>query len=1071
MDSRYLPAVLIELRGSCQSIAMLTPQLRQARGSDEQTRALLQDLQRMTQGISRLGFAIEAHDLALLSAGLEACLQGVAELRDETQVPRFSGPLAELLEDATRYLIGRIERIEAAGHVLVPPSTEEQTLLAALENRLLAIGSQLTPTAELDTPPDEALTAEDLEVLRRFQESTENIPTQTISTENIPHERETPVLTGSASLPAAAPEPVATQPAAPQSPAPEPEAFPPALAQEEEIPPEMLELFWVETREDLTTFQAALAQIETAEDRRTLAQEMRRIAHKIKGAASTLNLQVTSSLAHCLEDVLDLLRSRKLRYAPAVFDLLIFGLAELEEILHLPPGTEPPASEGLAALQVKYQVLLEAHLSDETDDDPEATQPNSQRLAEAARQTPDASDHAESSPDQPRKQESWVMEREHFLRVDARRLDELMDLLAELATSRAAMEQKRHEITDSVAELRPALQRVTQIITQLSDYEAALQERSSALPDASPLAGASGSTGHAPGGGPRQPKEQTTTTVRQVVSAPLPSRRAMKLTASAAPKPAGTGPSPEIERFSEHDDLLRALRESINDITGIGNTLQEHLVGMEKLSQNQDSLTTTLQRNLTHVRLVPIEQLLPRLRLTARMVAQEQNKLIHFQATGESTEIDRDIIEAITGSLVQLVRNCAAHGIESQEERRAQGKPETGTIWLHAYYSGNEISIEIGDDGRGINAERLINAALVSGKLTAEQAVMLTHEEALNLIVLPDLSTSPEVTTISGRGVGMDLVRATVERLKGSLHIHSTPGHGTTFHIRLPISLGILRALLVRAGQQIYAVPFSAVERIALQASDHADGQTTLFTLNQLLGMAPLHKMENGAEPALPLHQPALLIPLAQRHVGVLVDEVRGEREIVIKPLPAHLRRPGIRGATITPTGELLLLLDLPELAYRALGSAALQPLRRSDTHSDTHKEGQMSEATSSSPIILVVDDSLSMRRTLEFQLTRAGYRVTTARDGLEALEVLAKSRPDAILLDIEMPRMDGYELLARLRSKAEYKQLPVAMLTSRAANIHRQHALDLGANAYLVKPYPHDQLLSAVAELVKQSR
>jgi chemotaxis protein histidine kinase CheA/ActR/RegA family two-component response regulator len=1032
VDNRYLPAVVLELRGFCQSIARLTAELRQAQNSNQEALALLKDLQRITQAISGLSFAIEARDLAHLSAGLEACLQGVTDLEDQTQMPLFAGLLSGVLQDTTRYFTLRLERMEAAGQAPLTPSEAEQKLLTALENRLLDIGSQLTPTAEPEPSPAEALSAEDLEVLRRFQESTLN-------------ESEEP--------PALAPPPPAQSPETPQ----------PATPPEDDIPPEMLAVFWEETREDLNTFQAALAQIETAEERDELVREMRRIAHKIKGAASTLNLQLTSSLAHDLEDVLDLLRNRKLRYAPAVFDLLMVGLTELESILQLPPGTEPAEGEGLTTLQAKYQELLEAMQPDERANDPEATQPNSQRLAEAARQhdLPDASDHSASSIDQ-HKQESWVMERKHFLRVDARRLDHLMNLLAELATSRAAMEQKRQEINDSVAELRPALQRVTQVIGQLSDYEVGLQARQSHQQAPAP-AGSNPPLSAAP----RQPKEQINITLRQVLPEPLQGKRTPTLAAPSPPRPTGKGAPPEIERFSEHDDLLRALRESINDITTLGNTLQEHLTRMDKLSQEQDSLTTTLQRNLTQVRLVPIEQLLPRLRLTTRMMAQEQHKLINFQATGETTEIDRDIIEAITGPLVQLVRNCAVHGIESSEERQAQGKPETGTIWLHAYYSGNEISIEVGDDGRGINAERLINAALASGKLTPEQAVMLTHEEALNLIVLPDLSTSLEVTTIAGRGVGMDLVRETVERLKGSLHIHSTPGHGTTFHIQLPISLGILHALLVRSGQQTYAVPFNAVERIALQAQDHADGQTTLFTLNQLLGMAPLRTGENSTQTPLPLHHPALLIPVGQRPVCVLVNEVLGEREIVVKPLPAHLRRPGIRGATMTPTGELLLLLDLPELAHRALGSAALQPLPRSSTQQEDH----MSDNTSSSPLILIVDDSLSMRRTLEFQLTRAGYRVTTARDGLEALEVLAKSRPNAVLLDIEMPRMDGYELLARLRSQAEFKQLPIAMLTSRAANIHRQHALDLGANAYLVKPYPHDQLLSTVADLVKHAQ
>jgi chemosensory pili system protein ChpA (sensor histidine kinase/response regulator) len=1051
VDNRHLPAVALELRGLCQSISLLTARLRQAHLLSQEALVLLQDLQRLTQTISRLSSAIAAHDLAQMSAGLEACLQGVAEVEDQAQIPRFVGPLADVLEDATRYFNRRVSQLEEAGHTPLPPTTEEQAALATIEARLLQIGSQLTPAAGPETPPDEALSAEDLEVLRRFQEST-------------PDEREEPSLIEPSLIEPSPIESPAFE-AAPIGPAPLP--LPPITPQteapqEEDIPPEMLELFWVETREDLSMFQAALAQIETAEERSATVQEMRRIAHKIKGAASTLNLQVTSGLAHCLEDVLDLLRNRKLHYAPSVLDLLVFGLAELENILQLPPGTEPAESEGLAALQMKYQELLEA-AQPSAGIDPAATQPDSQRLAEAARQreTPDGSDHSGSSLDQPHKQEGWVMEREHFLRVDARRLDQVMNLLAELATSRAATEQERQEINTSVAELRPALQRVTQVIGQLSDYEVALQERRGQHPPAPP------DTDQALSAAQRPPKESATTAVKQVLSAPLQFNRARALTTPAAPKPASKGAPPEIEHFSEHDDLLRALRESINDITTIGNTLQEHLTRMDKLSQEQDSLTTTLQRNLTHVRLVPIEQLLPRLRLTARMVAQEQNKLINFQATGESTEIDRDIIEAITGPLVQLVRNCAAHGIESSQERREQGKPETGTIWLHAYYSGNEISIEVGDDGRGINAQRLIAAALASSKLTSEQAVMLTHEEALNLILLPDLSTSPEVTTISGRGVGMDLVQATVDRLKGSLHIHSAPGHGTTFHIRLPISQGILRALFVRAQQQTYAVPFSAVERIALQASDHADGQTVLFTLGQLLGMAPLHASITSTQTALPLHQPALLIPLGQRHAGVLVEEVLGEREIVIKPLPAHLRRPGIRGATITPTGELLLLLDVPELAHRALGNATSQPL----SQGGAQKEGHMNDNASSSPVILVVDDSLSMRRTLEFQLTRAGYRVITARDGLEALEVLAKSRPNAVLLDIEMPHMDGYELLARLRSQAEFKHLPVAMLTSRAADIHREHALNLGANAYLVKPYPHDQLLSTVAGLVQQSQ
>jgi chemosensory pili system protein ChpA (sensor histidine kinase/response regulator) len=306
-------------------------------------------------------------------------------------------------------------------------------------------------------------------------------------------------------------------------------------------------------------------------------------------------------------------------------------------------------------------------------------------------------------------------------------------------------------------------------------------------------------------------------------------------------------------------------------------------------------------------------------------------------------------------------------------------------------------------------------------------------------------------------------VRTVVESLKGTLHIHSTPGEGTSFHIRLPISLGILPALFVRAGQQTYAVPMSSVAHIWQPEDQQPLKNTVFFHLSEVLGGAPQTTGEGSEEIKGASPQAALIVPLRQRHVGVYVDEVLNEREVVIKRLPPYLRRRGVRGVILNPTGELLLLLDLPELAHRAFSGERLDRVAASSD------EPAPAAPLTTGPYVLVVDDSLFIRRTLELQLTRAGYQVRAARDGLEALHIISQDQPQLVLLDIEMPQLDGYGLLSILRGQLRFKDIPVAMLTSRAADKHRQHAMDLGANAYLVKPCPHDVLLQTVADLTRQ--
>ncbi len=1021
MSEKYLPTFVGEMRSYGKMLAEFTSILHTPLTIEEFGSAAT-GLARLFHAIAELSSSLKIADFAGLAEGLESCLLSISAHPAEAASLSVGGPLADLLDFTSAYLGHRLQAMEITGQ-FQPPAPEDEEPLRLLEERLWDLSNQLAPSDEGTIPPAEALSDEDLAILRAFNESD-----LAAAEQNVPAAFAAGVDEAANQMLQSAPK--ITHPLAPPPAASAPDANAPI---DEAIPPGLIDLFLAETKDDLTLLQSALARLETPEERPAATQEMRHVAHKIKGAAATLNLQVLAGLSHCLEDILDLLKSRRLEYAPAVVDALMRGVIEIEAALNRPAAPEEENTEGLERLRAEYAALL-AVSEPERDDDPAATLPPSHRLAEAIHQH---NTLAEMPPEQShisaeaqREHTNGVIGRELSLRVEVSRLDQLMGLAGELASNRASTEQIRQEIKESLAEVRRAVQKMTQFVNQL-DEETTLS-----------------------------PAPAFTLSQERYLSSSAEATRFVTRSTAAY---TAAGEELELENFdTEHSHLLRALREGVNDIATVSDNLHSLLLQMNGLAEAQDKLTSDIQHDITHLRLVPIGQIFPRLQLTARMIAQEQNKQINFLPTGSATEIDRDIIEAITGPLVQLVSNCVVHGIESAEERRARGKPEVGTITLHAYYTGNEISIEVGDDGRGITPRRLIDAAIAQGKLSPEEAEHLDLEQALKLMLLPDISTSPEVTTIAGRGVGMNMVQTVVESLKGTLHIHTTSGEGTSFHLRLPISLGIVHALFVRVDQQIYAIPMSSVERI-WQPDDRQDLSDTLFfSLGKVLGAPPQQTPNDMAH--LPPPKAALIVPLRQRQIGVYVDEVLTDREVVIKRLPPHLRRRGVRGAILNPTGELLLLLDLPALAHRALNEALAE---RSPGSADAPAPGA---PTTTGPNVLVVDDSLFMRRTLELQLARAGYRVTSAKDGLEAMRLMAQDRPQVVLLDIEMPQLDGYGLLSMMRNQPRFSRTQVAILTSRAAEKYRQHAMNLGANAYLVKPCPHDVLLQTVAKLARQA-
>ena len=460
------------------------------------------------------------------------------------------------------------------------------------------------------------------------------------------------------------------------------------------------------------------------------------------------------------------------------------------------------------------------------------------------------------------------------------------------------------------------------------------------------------------------------------------------------------------------------------------------------------------------VRMVPLAHLAGRLQRTVRQTAAAVGKSARLTVEGETTDFDKTVLEEMSEPLLHILRNAVDHGIEPAGERAAAGKPAAGTVTVRAHAEGTQVVVRVSDDGRGIDLDAVRATAAAKGFLTADEAAAAGTAALHDLLFRPGFSTAPAVSEISGRGVGLDAVKVLVGRLKGTVGVGSEPGRGTTFTIRLPLTLAVLRALMVRAGGQTFAVPLGAVVRIlrldpeysgAIEGRDvvRIDGDTL-----PRVSLAGRLNLRGGAD-APPERPPVVVVSAGDRKYAVVVDEILGGREVVLKSLGTHVRRaPGIAGATLMGDGSVVLVLDpadlflAPAAAPRAGRPAAAAPA-----------------AARHELLVLVVDDSPSVRRIVTGQLREAGIGAVTAKDGRDALDVLHRSdrRPDVVLLDVEMPRMDGYELLSTLRANPSYRDLPAVMLTSRSGDKHRRKAMDLGAAAYLVKPFQPAALLRAV--------
>ncbi len=559
----------------------------------------------------------------------------------------------------------------------------------------------------------------------------------------------------------------------------------------------------------------------------------------------------------------------------------------------------------------------------------------------------------------------------------------------------------------------------------------------------------------------------------------------------------------EFDRFSRTQELTRFMAESLADVVSLQQSLQKNLDETDAALLHQSRLNRDLQQGLMGVRLVPLGNLQDRFYRLVRQTAKELGKKVNLEFRGVRVEIDRSVLEKITAPLEHLLRNAVAHGLETPDVRSRAKKEEIGEIGIDAQQIGNEILLTLTDDGNGLNFPRIREKAIAQGLLDANAEV--TDQQLTQYIFMSGFSTANEVTQIAGRGVGMDVVRNEIVSLGGRVDITSTPGKGTSFFVSLPLTLAVTQAVLVRVGETLYAIPSVMIEQVQEYKGKRYEPLLALSEIEWKGNRYPLRSMEAllGGKPRLSVINKAsvVLAKSGQQRAAIQVDEIIGNREIVVKTIgPQLARMVGVSGATVMGNGQVILILNPVQLVYREAATVTVEKTAHpaasnvgevqipmdsisvvagpslaetlaANMFDDSGAATEAPVIERTTPLVMVVDDSLTVRKITSRMLLRESYEVATAKDGIDALQQLQDIMPDIILLDIEMPRMDGFEFARNMRADAKLRNIPIIMITSRTADKHRNHALELGVNEYMGKPYQEEQLLALIKQYTQHRR
>jgi len=480
-----------------------------------------------------------------------------------------------------------------------------------------------------------------------------------------------------------------------------------------------------------------------------------------------------------------------------------------------------------------------------------------------------------------------------------------------------------------------------------------------------------------------------------------------------------------------------------------------------------------LQEEITRARMVPIGRLFRRFTRTVRDIANRDNKNIQLMILGEETDLDKTVIEEMADPLMHLVRNAVSHGIEIPQERALLGKNRQGTILLNAYPKGNQIILEVEDDGRGLDLDKIKQKAIDMGLLTEEAAETVSQSVIIDYIFTPGFSTSSMTTEISGRGVGLDVVRQNILHLGGSISVQTEKNIGTRFIIKLPLTLAITRALFVSVSGYSFALPLNAVEETVVLDTKKIANLANQEIIEIRERKIPLLKLNDLLQ--LPISPdgkrfvPVVILGSAEASAALMVDELLGQEEIVVKRFGAYLENLRyFSGATISGDGKVILILDPTHLVgFEEFSISATGTMESTLRERIGLEEPQVEVEKEKKGKLLLVDDSISIRKFVGKLLENAGYDVDVAIDGLEALTKVSGTRYSIIITDLEMPRMHGYEFIAEIKSDDRFKTIPIIVLTSRAGEKHKRKAMSIGADGYIVKPFNEETLLENISRLL----
>jgi len=775
---------------------------------------------------------------------------------------------------------------------------------------------------------------------------------------------------------------------------------------------EILEDFLIEAFELIEQLDQDLVELENNPEDLELLNSIFRVAHTIKGSSSFLNLDTLTELTHHMEDVLNKARKGELSITPIVMDTVLESIDMMKALLYSVRDTGSdendeinikPVCQRLDAISKGEEIEVESEDEASTGEEKEEEQPEVESVEE--------------------KSES----------EEEKNLEDLSDEEVEAEIERL-LQEKREEKKKKKKEKKP-------------EEKSEPKKEDKKEPEKKPSSSKA-----------QKPKKQS----------------------SAAPVKKSSGSTleqtirVEVKRLDHLMNLIGELVLGKNRLLKIYDDVEERYEGekfLEELNQVVSSVsivTTDLQIAVMKTRMLPIAKVFNKFPRMVRDLSRELGKQIELKISGEETELDKSIIEEIGDPLVHIIRNSCDHGIEDTETRLAMGKPEYGTIELKAYNEGNSIVIEVVDDGKGLDPDMLIQKSLEKGIITEREADSLSDKEAFSLIFKPGFSTAAAVTNVSGRGVGMDVVKTNIEKLNGIIDIDSEKGKGTIIRLKIPLTLAIIQALLVGAQEEYFAIPLSSVlETVRVPAEEiySIEGKDVLRLREEILPLVRLsdvfgiEEVFDGGE-----NLYIVVIALAESKLGVVVDTLVGQEEIVIKSLGDYLQGiKGIAGATIRGDGRVTLIVDvgaLMELAKDTQGS--IKKVSQEENNSAKKEPGDYN--------VLIVDDSKTDRTIMQKALEPLGLNITEATNGVEALQMLKSGDKsfDIVLIDIEMPRMDGYTLAGEIRKYSRYKYLPLVAVTSRTSKSDRMRGVEVGMTEYITKPYSLEYLANVVKKNLK---